>query len=253
MKETAVIIRTRNEERWLGVTLKKLFAQTYTDLEVIVVDSGSTDRTLVIAGQFPVRIVTMPYAEFSYPHAWNVGIEQADTQRYIVLLSAHSIPISNTWLQDGIDDLRANERAMGVYGYIRPLPSASFWDKVIVGGMYWWRTRVKGERKMIVRQAGMGVLGATNAIIRKELWDQHHFDEAYGMGGEDGEWAAYWFVRGYIAIKDDRFTVHHSHNLSLRGHLRQRKYWQSLDQPQPFHRLEFRDDPVHKKGTPHPL
>ena len=245
-KETAVIIRTRNEEKWLGIMLKKLFTQTYTDFEVIIVDSGSTDRTVAIAGQFPVHIVTMPYTEFSYPHAWNVGIEHAEAQRYIVLLSAHSLPISDTWLQDGINDLRANEKAMGVYGYLRPLPGASFWDKVIIGGLYWWRTRIRGEKRLIIRQSGMGVLGATNAVIRKELWNQHHFDESYGMGGEDGEWGAYWFARGYVTIKDDRLTVRHSHNLSLRGHLRQRQYWRSLSRPQPFHSLLYRRDPTHR-------
>ena len=95
----------------------------------------------------------------------------------------------------------------------------------------------------------MGVMGFTNAIILKELWDNKNFNEAYGMGGEDGEWASFWFKRGYKAVKDEKFTVYHSHNLGPWGWYKQMRYWKSLDRPQSFNPqiFSFRKSRISKK------
>src|SRR3989344_8698376 len=106
MIETSIIIRTRNEEKWLGTVLEMLAGQTYRNFEIIVVDSGSTDRTLSIARKFPTEIYEIPFEDFNYPYALNFAIAQAHAEKYIVLLSAHSIPISSTWLSDGLENFR---------------------------------------------------------------------------------------------------------------------------------------------------
>src|SRR3989344_1548655 len=102
--EVAIVIRARNEERWIGAVLNALFKQTYKNFEVIVVDSGSRDKTLEIARKFPVKIFSIPYENFSYPYALNFGISKSSAIKYIVVLSAHSIPISDTWLKDGLEN-----------------------------------------------------------------------------------------------------------------------------------------------------
>ena len=238
MPETSVIIRTKKEEKWLGECLKRLRAQTYQNFEIVVVDSGSTDRTLTIAGEFDARIHHIKQEEFSYPFALNYGCERAAAFRYLVFLSGHSLPISNTWLQDGIDDF-VNDKIMGVYGFVWALPDGSIWEKIIFNE---YRSRIKNlfRGKTIIDHDGMGVLGFTNAMIRKDLWDQHHFDEAYGAGGEDGAWARYWFIQKYVAVRDIKFSVYHSHGLNRRQLKEQWRYWVSLGEPRPFKPLVFR-------------
>ena len=49
--ETSIVIRTFNEERDLPMLLEGLAKQSYRDFEVVVVDSGSFDRTRDIAQQ----------------------------------------------------------------------------------------------------------------------------------------------------------------------------------------------------------
>ena len=44
MVETSIIIRTKNEERWINSCLKAIFSQTYKDFEIIIVDNDSTDK-----------------------------------------------------------------------------------------------------------------------------------------------------------------------------------------------------------------
>ncbi|MDI6717973.1 MAG: glycosyltransferase family A protein [Patescibacteria group bacterium] len=219
MLETSIIIRTKNEEQWIRINLEKLFCQTYKNFEIIVIDSGSTDRTLEIVRKFSVKIFEIPFEKFSYPYALNFGIEKSSALKYIVIISAHSLPISDTWLQDGLNNFKNHQNIMGVYGYVKALPGSSIWDKLFLDWTGFFR-RVITLNKLkshLVESGRMGVMGFTNAIILKDLWNRRKFNEAYGMRGEDGEWADYWFSKGYKAIRDANFTVRHSHNLSLYG------------------------------------
>ena len=52
----SIIIRCYNEEEHIGRLLSGIFEQSIKDVQVIIVDSGSTDRTLFIASKFPAVI-----------------------------------------------------------------------------------------------------------------------------------------------------------------------------------------------------
>jgi glycosyltransferase involved in cell wall biosynthesis len=56
----SVIIPTLNEEESLPTTLSALDSQTYDKLEVLVVDSGSNDRTQTIAREHDAKVVLYP-------------------------------------------------------------------------------------------------------------------------------------------------------------------------------------------------
>lgn len=51
----SVIIPAYNAERWIGATLASAIAQTYRNLEVVVVDDGSTDKTCALVEEFAAR------------------------------------------------------------------------------------------------------------------------------------------------------------------------------------------------------
>jgi len=58
------IIPTRNGERYLGQAIESLMAQTWQPIEIIVVDDGSSDRSVAIAAGFgkAVRVASHPVA-----------------------------------------------------------------------------------------------------------------------------------------------------------------------------------------------
>ncbi|MFM6080140.1 MAG: glycosyltransferase family 2 protein [Dolichospermum sp.] len=64
----SIIIRTYNEQRYLEKLLKEIQNQVVDDLvyEVIIVDSGSTDKTLEIANKFNSKILNIKKSEFSF-------------------------------------------------------------------------------------------------------------------------------------------------------------------------------------------
>ncbi len=234
MPETSIIIRVRNQEKWLEECLKRIFEQTYQNFEVLVIDNESNDRTLEIAEKFPVRIFHIKKEDFSFPYASNFGCRQAKAEKYFVFLSGHSLPISKTWLADGISNFTSSE-TMGVYGPVLALPDATFWEKLIFRRWYF------KEKAIIVNNGKMGVMGATNAIFRKDLWEKQNFDERYGIGGEDTIWARHWLAKGYVAVRDPKFAVFHSHGLGLLGLIKQYKYWKkTISAPHPFKREELK-------------
>jgi glycosyltransferase involved in cell wall biosynthesis len=59
----SILIPAYNSQPWIAETIRSALGQTWPNKEVIVVDDGSTDRTLRIARQFEakgVRVVTQP-------------------------------------------------------------------------------------------------------------------------------------------------------------------------------------------------
>ena len=56
-EKISIIIRTKNEERWIEQCLKKIFDQNYDNFEVILVDNNSKDNTLKKAKKFPIKVV----------------------------------------------------------------------------------------------------------------------------------------------------------------------------------------------------
>ncbi|MDG2450775.1 MAG: glycosyltransferase family A protein, partial [Saprospiraceae bacterium] len=54
-KKVSIIIRCKNEDDWIGHCLESVFAQSYENYEVIIVDNESTDNTLAIVKQYPIK------------------------------------------------------------------------------------------------------------------------------------------------------------------------------------------------------
>lgn len=50
--KVSIVIPAYNREQYVGIAIKSVLDQSYADLELIVVDDGSTDGTLAIAEQF---------------------------------------------------------------------------------------------------------------------------------------------------------------------------------------------------------
>ncbi len=85
----SVVIPTYNQPALLLETLDTVMAQTFADLEVVVIDDGSTDDTAARVREYaarhdrPIRLVTQPNGGIGA--ARNRGIDEA-TGRYVALL-----------------------------------------------------------------------------------------------------------------------------------------------------------------------
>ena len=93
----SVIIRAYNEAEHFGCLLSGITRQTLwqaktstgePNVEIILVDSGSTDATTAIAAAYPVTICHIKPGEFTFGRSLNLGITQARGE-LIVITSAH--------------------------------------------------------------------------------------------------------------------------------------------------------------------
>ena len=96
-KLVSIIIRTKNEEKWISSCLRSVFKQDYKNIEVIIVDNESEDNTIAKAQNFPVKLIKIK--DFFPGKAINKGI-RASSGEYIVCLSGHCIPVNNRWLSN---------------------------------------------------------------------------------------------------------------------------------------------------------
>ena len=103
----SIIIRTKNEERWIGHCLSAIATQSIKDYEIIVVDNNSDDNSVKIAENYAKKIIKV--TEFYPGKAINEGI-RASSGTYIVIISGHCIPKDNKWLEFLIEPL-ANDQS----------------------------------------------------------------------------------------------------------------------------------------------
>src|SRR5207302_6605723 len=86
-----VVVPARNEERFIGDCLESLIHQDYRNLQIIVVDSASTDRTRDIAllhARRDSRITILSQPQPSIPRSLNAALAEA-RGRWFVRVDAH--------------------------------------------------------------------------------------------------------------------------------------------------------------------
>jgi glycosyltransferase involved in cell wall biosynthesis len=123
----SVIIPAYNQARFLESSLQSVFTQSYSNLEIIVVDDGSTDETSVVADRHVERIRYIRQDNQGLAGARNTGIRAANGE-FIGLLDA-----DDQWLPSYLETMVSvatshpeaavyycNARAMDVNGHNLP-------------------------------------------------------------------------------------------------------------------------------------
>lgn len=96
----SVIIPTFNGGNDLPGLLTLLADQVdVREMEIVVVDSGSTDNTRAIAADFGAKIIEISQAEFSHSFARNLGAEHASGE-YLLFMTQDAKPGSLHWVRD---------------------------------------------------------------------------------------------------------------------------------------------------------
>lgn len=122
MSLISVVIPMRNAEAWIGATLRSLLAQAGVQLEILVIDDGSTDRSAEVVramGASNVRLIPGPRRGISA--AFNAGLAEA-TGAYLCRCDADDLypPDRLAWQADYLDGHPDAGAVCGSYATIDP-------------------------------------------------------------------------------------------------------------------------------------
>jgi rhamnosyltransferase len=206
-----VVIRTLDESELVGTCLETLRRQHGSfDLDVLVVDSGSTDSTVEIARSLGARVVELPPAAFDYSTALNLGIDGVRGD-IVLSLSAHAIPVDEHWLATMIAAFQ-DPGVAGVSCRQVPWPDAPWKETERL-------RRVFGDTQLVYGPADAAGVVFSNAAsgIRRSVWRDHPFTLP---AVEDLEWARRVVSAGWTIVYEPRATVFHSHEEGARAQAR---------------------------------
>ena len=201
----SLVIRAYNEEKHIRRLLEGIRQQTIKDLEIVLVDSGSTDGTVRIAEAFDARIVRIPSAEFTFGRSLNLGM-QAARGEFIVIASAHVYPVYPDWLESLLRPFEDDKIAL-TYGKQRGPETAKFSEQQIY---HQWYPDVGKPRQETA------FCNNANAAIRKSLWEMNPYDETL-TGLEDLAWAKWAKEQGYAITYVAEAEIIHIHHETPQG------------------------------------
>lgn len=203
MSEISLIIRTHNEEKWIGECLRAIQAQTITSIEVVLVDNCSSDKTVEKAENVHPDLTLVEIDEYLPGKALNKGI-RASSGEYFVCLSAHCIPVNDRWLEHLRRNFDEYDDVAGVYGRQVPIESSDPIDKRDL-------LRTFGPEKRIQTQDSF--FHNANSMVRRDVWDAHPFDEEV-TNIEDQIWANEVLDEGYRIVYEPDAAVYHHHGIN---------------------------------------
>jgi glycosyltransferase involved in cell wall biosynthesis len=191
-----------NEDRYLGQLLDGIRAQTYPHscVEIIIVDSGSTDGTLEIARKHDCKIVALERSQFSFGRSLNLGCSVAKGS-ILVFVSGHCVPTSSEWLWELVKPLHDPMVAI-TYGRQVGGPETKFSEHALLQ-KYFPDHPANDQSSFFCNNA--------NLALRSGCWVESPFNEAL-TGLEDMHLARALVQRGYKVVYVPVAAVYHYHH-----------------------------------------
>jgi rhamnosyltransferase len=196
----SIIIRAFNEEKHIGKLIRGIKLQhTSHEVEIILVDSGSTDKTVQISEQEGAKIVHIKPEEFSFGYALNLGAEIAEGD-ILLFASAHVYPVYTNWIHKMLEQFSKDKVAL-VYGRQIGDENTKYSEH---------RIFAKWFPKNSNYNQHYPFCNNANTAIRKDLWKEQQYDENL-TGLEDLAWAEQILAKGYHLVYESEAVIVHVH------------------------------------------
>jgi rhamnosyltransferase len=214
----SVVVPVKNGGTDLVRCLEAIARQEVADeVEVVVVDSGSTDGTPERARRLGARVHELEAAEFNYGRSRNLGVDLSRGE--ILVFTSHDASAADTgWLARLVAPLASPEVA-GVYGRQLPYEDAPPTERYFLDFLYGPRPRVQRLTDPRELTFETTLFSNVNSAIPRRVWEEHPFAEDV-VGSEDQEWSRRVLLAGRTIVYEPRAAVFHSHTYTLSGAFR---------------------------------
>lgn len=216
----SVVIPIKNGIDTLRPCLDGIFSQTLAgSLEVIAIDSGSTDGTLELLKEYPVRVHNLNPGEFNHGETRNLGVILSKGT-FVVMTVQDAKPASDKWLELMLPHFE-NPEVAGVCGQQivghdadkNPLqwfaPAGEAVPRVVQFKNTPDFTSLPGKK-----QHEYCNWDDVNAMYRKSLKEKLPFKTL--MFSEDTLWAKDALSQGFAIVYDYRARVYHYHHQNFK-------------------------------------
>jgi GT2 family glycosyltransferase len=218
----SIALLTKNGEATLPALLDAVWRQrTSTPIEVIAVDSGSTDSTRRLLDGRAQKVIAIEPTAFNHGGTRNLAASQS-TGDLIVFLAQDALPVSDDWLTHLVAPLLADARVAGTFARQVPREDASpitrhYLSRSVGAGTEAWASDLTGGdwQLMSPRDRFQScVFDNVCSCIRRTDWIAHPFPET--PIAEDVEWARDVLRAGRRVAYVPAAEVVHSHDRSSR-------------------------------------
>jgi len=216
--KVSVVIPTFNAGPQFEELLQQISAQEKDfDLEVLVVDSGSTDGTVDLASRYGVNVHQIPKTKFNHGATRNLGISLARGE-YVALTVQDAVPLDKHWLAALVENLERDERVAGVYSRQIPHKGASALTRVLVNSLATASLEYREQfaespqqysRMPPMKRRRLAVFDDVSSCLRRSVWNEVPYEET--DFGEDIRWGKKVVEAGYKIVYEPRSAVRHSH------------------------------------------
>jgi len=207
----SVVIRTLNEEQWIGHTIQSVLDHI-PNPEITIVDNYSTDNTIKVVKLFQkdpnlndkdnlqfTKINIIKIEDYTPGKAINIGVKES-SNNYILIISSHCV-INKIDIKKHKMDL---EKHICVFGNQIPV----FQGKRIKKRYIWSHFQEKEIINMYSKVEERYFMHNALAFYKKSSLIDYPFDE-YLIGKEDRYWANKIISNGFSTLYDPRMEVSH--------------------------------------------
>jgi rhamnosyltransferase len=214
----SVIIPVRNGGQVLRRCLEAIGAQRVDDeVEILVVDSSSTDGSAELARSLGARVEVIPVEEFNHGGTRNLaaGLAQGEV---LVFTSQDAVPVDESWLASLVAPL-SGEGVAGVYGRQLANPEAHPPERYFLDFLYGPGARMQEAASPSELTMETTLFSNVSSAIPRSVFERFPFVDDIVMS-EDQVWARDVLLAGYALVYEPNAAVRHSHHYTLRSAFR---------------------------------
>jgi len=228
----SVVVTTKNEEKHIENCLKSIKSQTYPNIEIIVVDNNSTDRTKEIAKKY-TNLVFNKGPERSAQR--NFGMMKIAKGKYVMYVDADMI-LSPQLIENCVYEMENDGELLGIY-IQEVILGYSFWSKIRRFERSFYNGTPIDSVRMLRKDIFLAVNGFDLSLTGPEDWD---LDKKLRQLGkvklicnrqikdyQINEWELYSFIRerGVDPLQYSSVIYHNEVEFNLRNYLKKKTYY----------------------------
>ena len=214
----SVLIPVKDGGSDLVRCLQAIAAQKVDDqVEVVVVDSGSSDGSAKRARELGAAVHEIPASEFVHGATRNLAarLSKGDV---LVFTTQDAIPATDHWLARLVAALDG-DGVVGAYGRQLPHEDATPPEQFFLDFMYGASPRIQRLRGIEELSFEQTLFSNVNSAIPRSVWEASPFRDDVTMS-EDQEWSRRMLLAGHTIVYEPEAAVRHSHAYTLRGAFR---------------------------------